>query len=304
MSRPRVALATAATAWDQDEDAPFLVPALDSLGVDVAPAVWDDPGVDWAGFDLVVVRSTWDYTSRLDQFLAWADAVEAVTRLANPARVLRWNTDKRYLGELTADGLAVVPTSFLLADDPDSLAAAADLLDDATAAGDIVVKPTVSAGSKDTARYTPAERSDAVEHARRLLDGGRNVMVQPYLSGVDRDGETGMVFLRGELSHGFRKGPLLLGGAADVDGLFAVEQIEPREPSPAEVELGLAVVAACERRCGVDGLLYARVDVLPGPDGEPIVLEAELTEPSLFLEQSAGAAHRAAAAVLAVATEG
>ena len=37
------------------------IEALAARGVDASPAVWDDDGVDWAHFDLVVVRSTWDY---------------------------------------------------------------------------------------------------------------------------------------------------------------------------------------------------------------------------------------------------
>jgi hypothetical protein len=297
----RVGLATAATAWEQDEDAPLLVPALQQLGVRADPVVWDDPTVDWPSFDLVVVRSTWDYTDRLDEFLTWAARVEQVTRLENPSAVLRWNTDKRYLGQLAADGLPVVPTTYLLVDDPGSWGRAGDLFALGDRGADIVVKPTVSAGSKDTARHSPDEPAGATRHALALLDAGRDVMVQPYLTGVDHHGETGMVFLRGEFSHGFRKGPLLLGGAADVDGLFAVEQIDPRTPSATEIALGLAVVAACARHTGVDELLYARIDVLPGPTGSPILLEAELTEPSLFLEQSPGAAERAATAIAALA---
>lgn len=297
----RIGLATAATAWEQDEDAPLLVPALRQLGVRAEPVVWDDPAVDWSGYDLVVVRSTWDYTSRLDEFLAWAARVEDVTRLANPSQVLRWNTDKRYLGRLAADGVSAVPTTYLLADDPASRRRAEDPFAITDDGADIVIKPTVSAGSKDTARHAPGEQASATRHALALLDAGRDVMVQPYLTGVDDHGETGMVFLRGEFSHGFRKGPLLLGGAADVDGLFALEQIDPRAPSDAEIALGRTAVAACARHTGVDELLYARIDVLPGPTGSPILLEAELTEPSLFLEQSPGAAERAATAIADVA---
>ncbi len=293
---PRVALATARDAWSHDEDAQVLGASLDALGVSYQPAIWDDPEVDWAGFDLVVVRSTWDYTARRDEFLAWADAVGSATRLANPAPVLRWNTDKRYLGELAAAGVRVVPTTYLLAEDPrgpvDPFAAADH-------DGDIVVKPTVSAGSQDTARYTPAEATAAGEHARALLDAGRDVMVQPYLQRVDEVGETGMVVLDGELSHGFAKAALLRGGTADVDGMFAPEQITPRVPGPDEVALARQVLDAATAILGVDRLLYARVDVLPDDDGRPRLLELELTEPSWFLEQSPGAADRAAACILA-----
>jgi hypothetical protein len=299
MSAPRIALATARTAWEHDEDAPLLVDALTARGARVAPAIWDDPALDWSAFDLVVVRSTWDYTDRRDEFLAWAERVESVTRLANPAGLLRWNTDKGYLGELHDDGVAVVPTAFVRVGETDGRARAADPFALVAASGDVVVKPTVSAGSKDTARYRAQDADAAGRHALALLDDGRDVMVQPYQASVDERGETGMVLLHGELSHAFRKGPLLLDGAADVDGLFAPEQITGRVPSEAEVSLARAAYAAIVRRTGVDDLLYARIDVLAGPDGEPVLLEAELTEPSLFLAQSPGAAERAAAAVLA-----
>lgn len=299
MSGPRIALATARTAWEHDEDAPLLVDALAARGARVDPAVWDDPAVDWAAFDLVVVRSTWDYTERREQFLDWADQVASVSRLENPAHVLHWNTDKGYLGELRREGVAVVATAFLRVDDPDATTRAQDPFSLVEGEGDLVVKPTVSAGSKDTARYGAHDAADAARHALELLAAGRDVMVQPYLAAVDEQGETGMVLLRGELSHGFRKGPLLLEGSANVEGLFAPERITPRTPTADEVELAHAALEAICARTGVERLLYARIDVLPGPDGRPILLEAELTEPSLFLDQSSGAADRAAAAVLA-----
>ena len=300
MSSPaaNVALATAHGAWEQDEDAPVLVGALDTIGVAATAAVWNDASVDWAVFDLVVVRSTWDYTDHREQFVEWAERVESLTRLANCSSVLRWNTDKSYLGELSEAGLAVVPTTFLRAGaDPER--------DPFTVLGtgtDLVVKPTVSAGSKDTARYRPDQRVAASDHVAQLLDHRRDVMLQPYLDTVDESGETGMVFLGGKFSHAFRKGPLLLDGPADVDGLFAVEQIDPRTATTAELDLAHRALAEVSSLTGVDDLLYARVDVLVGPGGEPLLLEVELTEPSWFLEQSEGAPARAAAAILEAAT--
>ncbi|MDQ2678232.1 MAG: hypothetical protein M3Y51_05765 [Actinomycetota bacterium] len=290
MSAPTVALATSTGAWEVDDDAPVLLAALEAEGLVVSPAIWDDPDVDWSAFDLVVIRSTWDYTDRLEQFLDWVDRIEAVTTVANPAPTIRWNTDKHYLGDLARRGISVVPTTFVDAGSDaatsasDITAALTAVLDDATGTRrELVVKPTVGAGSKDTARYTDDQLGEAGGHVRRLLDARRDVMVQPYLASVDDVGETGMVLLDGRFSHAFRKAALLLDGPALVDGLFAVEQISARIPDDDELELAAAVVAAATE--ALDGVAprYARVDVLRGPDGTPMLLELELAEPSFFL---------------------
>jgi glutathione synthase/RimK-type ligase-like ATP-grasp enzyme len=245
--------------------------------------VWSDPAVDWDAFALVVVRSTWDYIARRDAFLAWA---RGVPRLANPAAVLEWNPDKRYLAVLAAAGLPVVPTTFVA---PGAAPGAAAL------SGEVVVKPVVSVGSLDTGRH--AHPQAAAAHVARLHDTGRTAMVQPYVTGVDEAGETALLYVDGHWSHAVRKGPMLVGERQTVDGLFLEEDIRPREPSAAELELGVRVMAAVAERFGP--LLYARVDLLPGPGGEPLVVEVELTEPSLYLETNAAAPGRLAAAIAA-----
>ena len=257
-----------------EDDAPLL-PALAARGVDAVPAVWDDPSLDWASFDLVVVRSTWDYVPRRDEFVAWA---RSVPRLANPADVVAWNTDKRYLRELAAAGVPVVPTTWLEPGDAYS-----------PPTGQHVVKPAVSAGARDTARYAAGEDSSA--HVSRLLAAGRPVMVQPYVEAIDTEGETAVLYLGGRYSHAARKAPVLVPGLDDPDEV----EITPREPSDAERALAEQALAA------VPGgpLLYARVDCVPGPDGSPVVIEVELTEPCLFLETADGAAERLADAIAA-----
>jgi glutathione synthase/RimK-type ligase-like ATP-grasp enzyme len=269
----RVALAGCRDIDDPDQ--PLLVQALAHAGADADGHPWD-ADVDWASYDLVVVRSTWDYVPRLAEFLAWA---ESVPRLANPASVLRWNTDKRYLAELAAAGVPVVPTTYVTGEwEPP--------------AGDYVVKPTVSAGAMDTARYGPAERARADEHVRRLVAEGREVMVQPYLASVETAQETSVLYVGGAYSHGARKGRVLSGeGALSPDAW----DIGPREPSAAERALAEQVLAAAP-----GPLLYARVDLLAGPDG-PLLLELEVTEPFLFLGDADGAADRFAAAIVRAA---
>lgn len=300
---PRVALATASGSWELDVDAPLMLDALAHVGVDASPRVWDDPAVDWASFDLVVVRSTWDYMGRLAEFTEWAQQVEHVTPLANPAAVIGWNTDKHYLAELERHGVGIVPTVFLECDELDgdragdaSRHALATQLD-ASERGEAVVKPTVSAGSKDTLRVGRDDADRGVELAVALLRSGRSVMVQPYLDAVDERGETGLVSLAGEFSHAFTKGAILRRGAGLVEGPYAEERITPATPTADELDLRAAALAAIGERFG--SLLYARVDVVTADDGRPVVLEAELTEPSLFLSVDPAAPGRFARAVVA-----
>jgi glutathione synthase/RimK-type ligase-like ATP-grasp enzyme len=273
-----VALVTAAEARALDEDLPPLLRALREIGLGAEAVVWDDPDVAWDAYALAVVRSTWDYVPRREAFLAWADAR---SRLANSAAVLRWNTDKRYLRELAAGGAPVAPTSWIEPRDPVLLPSDRPF----------VVKPAVSAGSKDTARYAPGD-AKAVDHVRGLQAAGRSVMVQPYLDGIDAHGETGMIFIAGRYSHAIRKGAILRPDVQYVGGLFAKEDIGRREPSAAERAVADHVLSL------VPGdLLYARVDVAPGPAGTPVLLELELTEPSLFFAQSDGAERLLARAI-------
>ena len=225
-SAPDVALATAREVADLDDEGRLLAAALADRGARVAPAVWDDADVDWAGFDLVVVRSTWDYAPRVAEFVTWAERVGAVTRLENPPGLLRWSTDKHYLLDLERAGVPVVPSAFL--------EAGADPGGHPWAAVEHVVKPAVSAGSKDTLRLGAhdAERSRA--HAADLLAAGRSVLVQPYLDAVDTEGETAVVLVDGVFSHAIRKAPLLQAGGGLVEGLFARRRsprASPRRPS-------------------------------------------------------------------------
>jgi glutathione synthase/RimK-type ligase-like ATP-grasp enzyme len=282
-----IALVTATAARHLDEDLPPLVAALDALGRSVSVVVWDDPSVDWSTFDAAVVRSTWDYVPRRDEFLAWATAVADRTLLLNPPAVLTWSSDKHYLADLARAGVPITPTTFV---EPGS-----DLDEGAWPAGEVVVKPAVSAGSADTARHgsDPAGRRDARDHVAALVAAGRCALVQPYLADVDRDGETALVYLDGVFSHAIRKGPILSGTTAFVEGLYAAEDITARTPSSQELALGDRVLGLVPGGAP----LYVRVDVVPGADG-PVVLEVEACEPSLFFAHGPGSAERFATALL------
>lgn len=279
-----IALATAEGA--DDEDLVPLARACGALGLQCVPAVWTDERVDWSRFAVTVVRSTWDYARQRHRFLDWAQMVAAHTVLLNPPDVLAWNTDKRYLNEAADAGLPVVPTTFVGAGDGYALPA-----------GEFVVKPSVSAGSRDTMRYVAGDYDAAHRHIADLAARGLEVMIQPYLAAVDERGERALIYVDGAFSHAATKHALLRPGeaAAGEDDLFAVETMSPAEPTVAEAAVGNATIDWLADRFGA--LLYARVDVVPDDDGAPHVLEIELAEPSLFHRYAPGSADRLAAAI-------
>ena len=248
---------------------------------------WDDPAVDWSSYELVLVRSVWDYPLRRDAFLAW---VSSCRRTANPQRVLAWNTDKRYLDDLQAAGVPTVPCYFLAPGERNSWPH-----------GDYVVKPSVSGGAADTGRF---RHDDAAAQALvdRLHAQGRTAMVQPYVQGIETDGETSLIYLGGTYSHAVRRAPLLTapGVRAPVvvaDVLATVQQVEATPAQRDVAERALAAVPGVPH-----GLSYARVDLVPGPDG-PLVLELEATDCFLFLSfAERSAVDRLAAHLLAVVT--
>jgi len=266
---------------DVDVDIEVALSAFTAAGIDWDVAAWDDRGYDWSGASLVLVRSPWDYVARRREFLSWSRDVSALTRIENPAEVLEANTDKTYLRELEQRGVRTVPTGWVQTID-DVEPVVAQVL--GRFGGPLVVKPTVSAGARDTIRTTHA--TEAVVHAHTLLAGGRGAMVQPYLDSVDGEGEVCVLVVDGAITHAVRKTPALTdGGHGDFS---AMAEITPELRATAEHVLAAA---------GADKLLYARVDLVRDRDGELALLELELTEPALFLPQHPAAATALAAGV-------
>lgn len=306
-TRPRVAIATCSLLPDLEADDAPVLGALADRGVDAHAVVWDDPAADWASFDLVVVRDTWDYTQRREEFLAWTRHVAEVSVLANPAPVVEWNTDKTYLRDLADAGLPVVPTKWL---DPARGLTSRGIHSRFPSAGEFVVKPTVASGSRGAGRYRAADADDrgsAVLHAKALLAAGETVMVQPYLTAADDIGETALVYFDGVFSHAVRKGALLSSYRTVSTEPYLQEDMSARDATPEELMVGGAVLAALPAVLAARGLehdaavplLLARVDLLAGRDGAPLLLELEVTEPSLFLRLGDGALDRWADAVAA-----
>ncbi|WAX57217.1 hypothetical protein M6B22_00260 [Jatrophihabitans cynanchi] len=283
---PAVTLVTCAALPDGDEDAAVLVEALARVGVAARWQVWNDPAADWSA-DLAVVRCPWDYTDTPERFLQWT---RSVPRLANPANVIEWSADKRYLAALAAAGVPIVPSSFARPGE------SAELPTDA----EYVVKPTVGAGSRGAGRFAAGDTEGGRRHVQLLHREGRTALVQPYLADVDHSGETALIYLDGEFSHAIGKGAMLPYGTVHPLGgyeLYVEERISERVPTEAELAVGGKAIALLRERFGED-LLYVRADLLPTPDG-PLLGELELAEPSLFLSYCSAAADRFAAAIAA-----
>lgn len=268
---PRIVLAGCPKLVTGDGDDDGLVPALRDRGLHARWLSWDDPQTLEA--DLVILRATWDYIERLDEFLGWS---AAVPHLVNGPDVVAWNTDKTYLQDLAVAGVPVVESEFFAPGQMVHLPA-----------GEVVVKPSVGAGSVGAQRFT--DHCAARDHAATLQDSGATAMVQPYDARVEA-GETALVFLGGQRSHAFTKGPMLPPPGSlpvfDESGTYAEESLSAADPDFALWDVGYAALAAAAEHLGraPQDFLYARVDLLGG-DRDPRLLELELVEPSLGWRQ-------------------
>ena len=286
MIRGPVALVSCREAIGLDTDMPLIVASLEIAGVESEIVSWD-ADIDWSQYSLVVIRSTWDYHRRYAAFMTWVHDVARRTRLANSAEIVAWNTDKRYLSELATENVPIVPTIFVSPTEVVTPGEVRGVLEH----GDVVVKPSISAGSNDTERH--ADVGAVIRHVEAIHSSGRTAMVQPYLRTVETDSETGLVYIDGVYSHAFAKGPMLRDPKTMAEGLYAEERIDARRASPIETDLGERVLDLVTHRFGTP--LYTRVDLLPSPDG-PVVIEVEMTEPSLYVHLGVGEAEHASAA--------
>lgn len=293
----RIAFATCSPRQPMWEDDLLAAEVLSGAGIDVDFVAWDDPDADWNGYGRVVVRSVWDYGSRIDEFLRWAGEV-GEQRLRNTPEMLRWNSDKRYLAELDGGGMPVPPTL---------LVAPGGRLPEIT--GEVVIKPVTGAGARDTGRFTPGAAPGALALLEKLGDRDEIAMVQPYLDEIEANGETAAVLFGGRFAYALSKraflGPDEV-APADRTGVAQAMRDEDlvrlTEVRPQEVGLAEKTVAWIAAKFGRMPLL-ARVDMVSTGSGEPVLMEVELIEPCLYLGLASGldtpGAEAFAAAVIA-----
>ena len=260
-------------AEDPDYDTPLLLPALAARGADPTAVVWHDATVDPASFDLLVIRSPWDYPERPAEFAAWLDRAERATRVVNSPATVRWNLDKTYLRDLESAGIRVVPTTY--ATTADAAGAAID------AHERVVVKPAVSAGARDTGLFDASDAA-AVALATRIVARGDVAMIQPEIEELSEGHEKALYVIGGDLTHAISKGAILAPGGGFRGGVYRENPV-PVEATPAERAFAADVLRAVRRATGGEAPLYARVDTVDSARYGLCLLEVELVEPALNL---------------------
>ena len=285
MTNTTIGLLTTDAAFlvSHDGDTAALLKGLAGAGFQVSAPVWHDPSVDWAAFDLLIIRSPWDYPERYAEFMGWLDRAAGQTRILNAPDLIRWNIDKRYLDDFRDRGVPCVPYAF------STTPAEAQAAIAALAPGRVVVKPSVSAGSRDTGLFQPDDPR-AAELAAQIIAGGKTAMIQPAVEAVIQHGENSLFFLDGEYAYACHKGPILAPGGGYLGGEYT-EVITRADPSRAEIDLGHRAVAAIADTAAARGFaaeagrpLYARIDIASERGADPQIIEVEIFEPSYFTD--------------------
>ena len=253
----------------RDLDTEPLTAALHQKGYEADAPVWHDESVDWAAYDLLIIRTPWDYPERYAEFMAWLDRAAGLTRILNAPELIRWNIDKRYLADFPALGVDVIPTTFC-----DTVAEAAAAID-ALTTGRLVVKPSVSASSRDTGLFAPGDIK-AIALAERIIAAGKTAMIQPAAESVIEGGENALFYFNGRFAYAVHKGPILATGGGYLN-VGNKSEISRTEASRSEIDLGDRVLTGIAQLfAGEAGRpLYARVDI--AVEG---VLEVEVFEPA------------------------
>jgi glutathione synthase/RimK-type ligase-like ATP-grasp enzyme len=282
-STPRLAIASYAKRPTLRPDDRLFAEAVAASGMEPVPVVWDDEGIEWDALDACVLRSVSDYYLKHDAFLEWTSRIGGSMPFWNLPALTVWNTDKTHLRSLAERGVPIIPTQWLERGEEVRLTALLDSHD----WKDAVVKPTVGVGAKELFRVGGAP--DADQRALDCLLERHGVMVQPFLPSVEKQGETSLVFIDSEFTHAVRKLPKV--GDFRVQGNWGGTSV-PCEASPEDLEMARLVLDCLDVEP-----LFARVDFVAGPLGNPCLIELELVEPILFFAENPPAAQRLAKAI-------
>lgn len=264
--------------YTSDDD--LAVGPLAELGWDVATVSWRDETVDWNDFEIVVVRTPWDYQNDPDAFLDVLRKIDASNaRLENQLSIIEWNLDKRYLRDLESKGVSIVPTIWSESEVNEDVFTEWQSFFDSD---ELIVKPTVSATAQDTFRLRKFDRKLAAVFANRSF------LVQPFVNTIVDEGEFSLFYFSGEYSHTILKSPK--------HGDFRVQEehgglITAVAPEPKLRETADKIVAS------LSPMLYARVDLVRSDTKDFMLMELELIEPALYFRMDDESPRRFAAAL-------
>ena len=248
-------------AFEHDYMMDALRPAFAARGMRLQDLAWDDPEVDWSSFDAAIIGTTWDYWDRIDEFLATLERIGTRTTLFNSAALVRWNSRKTYLKEMSDKGADLIPTLWLDAVTPELAAAAFDEL----GSDDLVFKRQIGAGAADQHRLKRGDPIPDMPHA---------MMAQPFLKMIQVEGEISFIFIDGAFSHALLK--RATAGDYRIQSTYGGTE-QAISPSADDLAAAEAVISQFD-----DAPLYGRVDMLRGPDGRLLLMELELIEPYLY----------------------
>ncbi len=282
----RIALATCYDLPDWEVDDRPLHAAFEQRGVDLVHPAWDDPTFDWGGCDACLIRTTWDYMERRDEYVAWAQQVDTSTKLFNPSDIVLWNTHKSYLSDLESWGIPITPSVWIESGSEINLR---QVLSD-RGWKKAFLKPMIGATARETLRFEAIDSGIelACQHLERMLIR-ESMILQPYLSSVETEGELSLIMIDGEFSYAVRKLPVP-GDYRVQDDFGALDQ--PAEISDTELGLAHDIMSVVKGEW-----LYGRTDFLRDQEGHLKLSELELVEPSLFFRHYPEAADRLADAL-------
>jgi hypothetical protein len=280
----KIAFVTCHEIPNLTDDDRLAIPQLESRGIAVVPAIWNDPTVEWGGYDAVILRSMWDYHLQPKAFLAWLDHLDlAGVTVWNSTKTVRWNVDKNYLHQLQQKGIAVIPSVWLPQRED------ANLSEIVSQQGwqHAVVKPVVSATAHETSLVSAADASAHQSNFSDLLSR-TGTIVQEFAPEIQQTGEWSLVFFHKKYSHSMLKQPK--------SGDFRVQSEWGGAELVAEAPDYLITQAQKVVDTVEDRILYARVDGIDR-NGQLLLMELELIEPHLFLGFNPGAPARFASAL-------
>lgn len=257
---------------------------LSELGWLVSTVSWRQTLRPWSDFDIVIIRSTWDYWNDVPAFLDTLERINRETRLANRMELVYWNLAKTYMRDLQKKGIGIVPTLWADSLNANFFANYQDQL----GVNEIVVKPVVGANGQDAFRVSPGDTPERLESiASRFRK--RDCMIQPFMPNIINEGEYSLFFFGGQYSHAILKIPAKSEFRSQEEHGAEIRSITPEEKLLLRARQAMATLTPAP--------LYARIDFIRDAVDDFLVMELELIEPSLYLRMDEQAPGRFAAAI-------